>query len=86
VFSGEELAKLDTEARGFLLFLEVVGVLDAEARELVIDRVMALEADDIDLEQLKWVVLMVLFNQPEQEQAFVWMEDLVMDDVNGSLH
>jgi Smg protein len=86
VFTGDELAKLDTDSRGFLLFLETVGVLDAAARELVIDRVMALDADEIDLEQLKWVILMVLFNQPGQDQAFFWMEDLVMDDVSRSLH
>jgi len=30
----------------------------------VIDRLMALEGDEIDLEKLKWVVLMVLFSQP----------------------
>ncbi len=64
VFSSEEESKLDVESRGFLLFLEQTGVLGQTSRELVIDRVMALEAEDIDLEQLKWVVLMVLFNQP----------------------
>jgi Smg protein len=40
---------------------------------------MALEDDDIDLDQLKWVVLMVLFNQPGHESAYAWMEDLVID-------
>ena len=29
---------------------------------------------------------MVLFNQPGREQAFVWIEDLVMDDMYGNLH
>ena len=47
---------------------------------------MALEADEIDIGQLKWIVLMVLFNRPGQEQAFVWMEDLVMDDMYGCVH
>ena len=56
------------------------------SRELVIDRVMALESEEIDLDQLKWVVLMVLFNQPGSEAAFAWMEDLVLDEVVGQLH
>jgi Smg protein len=60
--------------------------LDPTTRELVIDRVMALETDDIDLDQLKWVVLMVLFNQPGHEAAFAWMEDLVFNEVRGYLH
>ncbi|OGT35621.1 MAG: hypothetical protein A2W28_02470 [Gammaproteobacteria bacterium RBG_16_51_14] len=86
LFSDIEIDKLDIECRGFLLFLEQAGVLDAYDRELVIDRVMALDADDIDLRQLKWVILMVLFNQPGKEAAFTWMEDIVMDDVNAIIH
>lgn len=86
VYAREECDKLDAECRGFVMFLEQVGVLDSATREMVIDRVMALEADDIDLDQLKWVVLMVLFNQPGQEAAFAWMEDLVFDEMTGNLH
>lgn len=86
VFAQAEIDKIDLESRGFLIFLEEVGVLDPTSRELVIDRVMALEAEEIDLEQIKWVVLMVLFNQPGHEEAFVWMEDLVMDELGRSLH
>lgn len=86
IYVGPELAKLDVECRGFLLFLERSGILDSETRELVIDRVMALEPDDIDLHQLKWIILMVLFNQPGREEAYAWLEDLVFDDVPGRLH
>lgn len=86
VYTAEEQEKLDVEGRGLLHFLEQVGVLDARNRELVVDRVMALESDDIDIEQLKWIVLMVLFNQPGQEDSFLWMEDVVMDESRGCLH
>ncbi len=86
IFNPKELEKFDTECRGFLLFLEQAGVLDLQDRELVIDRAMALESEDIDLQQLKWVVLMVLFNQPGKEAVITWMEDIVMDDLNASLH
>jgi Smg protein len=86
VFSLEEERKLDAECRGFLYFLENAGVLDGHSRELVIDRVLALESEEIDIGQLKWIILMVLFNQPGQEHAFVWMEDLVTDDLYGNLH
>ena len=86
VFTTEEATKLDVESRGFLLFLEQVGVLDHRIRELVIDRLMALEADEIDLKQVKWVVLMVLLNQPGREEALVWMEDVVMDELHSGLH
>ena len=86
VYTSQEEHKLDLESRGFLLFLEQIGVLGQHSRELVLDRVMALDANLIDMEQLKWIVLMVLFNQPGKEEAFGWMEDLVMDEHNGVLH
>lgn len=86
IYTDKEIEKLDTECRGFLQFLENVGVLDNAARELVVDRVMALDTDEVDMEQLKWVVLMVLFNQPGREEAYAWMEDLVFDENTGSLH
>ncbi len=86
VFAPEEIARLGVESRGFLLFLEQAGVLDHQTRELVLDRLMALDEGEIDLEQLKWVVLMVLFNQPGREAEFAWIEDLVFDQQAGSLH
>ena len=86
IYIGPELDRLDVECRGFLLFLEQSGVLDSETRELVIDRVMALESDDIGLHQLKWIILMVLFNQPGREEAYAWLEDLVFDDIPDYLH
>ncbi len=86
VYTSQEQRKLDVDSRGFLMFLEQIGVLGHHSRELVLDRVMALESSMIDMEQLKWVVLMVLFNQPGQEEAFGWMEDLVMEEHNGIIH
>jgi Smg protein len=86
ILCDEEANKIDAESYGFLLFLEQIGVLDGNDRELVIDRLMALGTDEIELQQLKWVVLMVLFNQPGKEAAFAWVEDLVMEEFNTSLH
>jgi len=86
IYTADEQARLDAECRGFMYFLEQANVLDAISRELVVDRVLALESDEIDIGQLKWIILMVLFNQPGHEQAFLWMEDLVMDDLYGNLH
>ncbi len=86
IYSVEEMEHLDTECRGFLLFLEQVAVLDGPSRELVIDRVMALDSGEMDLDQLKWVVLMVLFNQPGRESAYTWMEELIIDHAGERLH
>lgn len=86
IFSIPELRKLSLECRGFLLHLEQSGILDTIARELVIDRVMALESPEISLDQLKWIVLMVMFNQPGQEAAIAWMEDLFFEEPAANVH
>ena len=55
-------------------------------REVVLDRLMALESDDIDVDQVKWVVLMVMFNQPGEETPQPWMEDLFFEERSGEFH
>jgi Smg protein len=62
-YAPRELAKLDAKCRGFLLTLEHSGVLSADTRELVLERALAASGDTLSLEQLKLVVLMVLWNQ-----------------------
>ena len=86
LYSSREEAKLDVECRGFLMFLEQHGVIDADHRELVVDRAMALDQDELDLDDLKWVVLMVLFNQPGSEAAYAWMETQMFIDEPETVH
>jgi len=62
-FAPRELAKLDAECRGFLLTLEQSGILTPQTRELVLERSLAASGHALTLEQLKLIVLMVLWNQ-----------------------
>jgi len=75
-YTEPELAKLSAESRGFLLFLETAGIINALQRELVIERVLALDETSVDLEQVKLIVLMVLWNQNEAVDSLV-LEELV---------
>ncbi len=86
IFCREEIEKLDIECRNLILFLEKNGILNATNREIVIDRAMALEDEDLSLEKLKWITLMVLLSQPNEEIAFSRMEDFVYDLVPTYLH
>ena len=87
IYTAEESLRLDTQCRGFLMFLEQVNVLDFSTREMVIDRVMELDTKDFCLDDLKWVILMVLFNVPGHENAYSQMEDLIFDEQpDGPLH
>ena len=86
LYSNDEFNRIDVESRGFLMFLEQMGVLSPANRERAIEQAMALESEDFDLEQMKWVILMVLFNQPEGDDAYTLIEDLVFDGSQRRLH
>ena len=86
VFDAVEQERLDARSRGYLLQLEQIGILQPAQRELVIDRLLALDNEEIDVEQTKWVVMMVLFSQPGQQEAYAHMEDLVYADDSAWVH
>ncbi len=86
IFCPQEQDKLDLECRNLLMFLEQTGILNPTNREIVIDRAMALDDDEISLEKLKWIVLMILLSQPDEELAFSRMEDIVYDLAPTYLH
>jgi Smg protein len=86
VFDAVEQERLDAASRGYLLHLEQIGILQPTQREVVIDRLLALDNDETDVEQTKWVVMMVLFSQPDQHEAFAQMEDLVYADDSAWVH
>jgi Smg protein len=64
VYTDSEQARLSSECRGLLLTLEQSGILSVQQRELVIERMLALEAEELTSEQLRGVVLMVLSSEP----------------------
>ncbi|MCZ4373590.1 DUF494 family protein [Vibrio diazotrophicus] len=86
IFTAQEMERLDLESRGFILFLEQIKVLTPETREMVIDRVMGLETSELELDDLKWIILMVLFNVPGNENAYTLMEELLYSKEQGILH
>jgi Smg protein len=81
IYNYSEIHRLNSEIRGFLLFLEQKGILNTVTRELVIDRLMAIEDQEIGLHHVKWVILLVLFNQPNEEVALACMETLILENI-----
>jgi len=86
IYSTLELSRLSVDCRGLLLSLENADILKPGQRELVIDRLLALDVEDLTLDQVRWVVLMVLSSQPGQEQACARMETLVFDSDTAVAH
>ena len=86
IYTDEEQQRLDLETRSMLLYLEQIGILDAASRELVIERAMALGNEDLSADDVKWIVLLVLLNQPGQESAFALMEEMIYNGDQELLH
>src|SRR3990167_8351898 len=79
-YALEETERLGVEGIGFLLYLEQLSVLDPMTREIVIDRLMALDYREVDLGRIKWVVLIALFNQPDKKSAISLLQDMILSD------
>ena len=86
IFCAQECTKLDMECRDFILFLEGMNILNPVSRELVIDRAMAIENITISIEELKWITLMVLLSQPDEELAIAHMENLIYQETAAFLN
>ena len=79
IYSAGENQRLNQECRGYLNFLEQIGILAPDSRERIIEQAMALGPDEIDLDKLKWVILMVLFNQKgTTRRRLDWLEEFIL--------
>lgn len=85
-FTLEECEAISSEGRGYLFYLEQVDILDPMTREIVIDRLIALEQLDIDLGRVKWVVLLALFNQPDKKSALNLLQNMALAEELNVLH
>ncbi|OGT30081.1 MAG: hypothetical protein A3E87_09580 [Gammaproteobacteria bacterium RIFCSPHIGHO2_12_FULL_35_23] len=86
IFSDYETNKMTLEARSYLAFLEHSKIVDPTSRELIVDRVMALEEPVIDTSEIKWVTLMVLFSQADKKHELKLMEDLILVHEDSIVH
>ncbi|MEO1939235.1 DUF494 domain-containing protein [Candidatus Thioglobus sp.] len=85
IYSDAEKLKLDAKSRGFLLFMENMGQLDANQREMIIEQIMSLGDSNLSLDDLKWVVMMVLGNSIDEDISAQWLESIVFLDDNHTL-
>jgi len=85
-YTEDEMSRLNIEGQSLLTRLFNIGILDLFSREMVIDRVMALDSQDVNLDHIKWVVLMVLSNQPGFAEIAEWAEVVVTEDLVPVIH
>lgn len=85
IYAEVEAKKINNESKGFLMFLEQAGVIDPSQRELVIDRAMALPDNEVTLDQIKWIMLMTMWNQGRVGD-YLFVEDAVFGDSHPTMH
>lgn len=85
VYSVREQDHLGAECLGFVSFLEASGVLPSPMREIVIDRAMAVPAEELALEDLKIIVLMVYWSFGEEPDALI-LDELCDDALDRVAH
>lgn len=85
VYTATETKKISSESLSFLMFLEQAQVLNPFQRELVVDRAMALPQPEVSLEEVRWIVLMALWNQGKAKD-YLFVEDAVFGEDHPTLH
>lgn len=86
IYSDYECELISPACRHYILELEHMGILDFATREMVLHQIVDLCEEGIDISLVKWVTLLVLFNQPNAEAALAQMELLVLEQPLGGLH
>lgn len=86
VYTTEECFKINVDCRGFIFFLEQLEILTLDTREIIIEKIMALDIAELDLEDFKWIVLIILFNIPGCELVYKKLENVLFNFKIKSVH
>ena len=74
IYTAKEKEKFSFDGLGFILFLEQAHVLNSVEREIIIDRAMALNQAIINIDEVRWIVMMTLWNNG-RENDYLFVED-----------
>ncbi len=88
IFVAQEMDVLGVPAIGLIQFLEAAKVLTSLQREIVIERALATHESPISLDKLNVIVLMMLWSQGKEPDAWMF-DDLFLSDDDAesrSLH
>jgi Smg protein len=79
-FAEIELQRISFEARQFLIFAEQQHMISAVEREMILDRAVAMQQENIKLDKLKLIMLMVLWNRHDD------IDPLLVEELLSPLH
>lgn len=67
IFTAEEIRALSREARGLLVRLRLLGILDDETQEEIIDKALQVADDEVTLKEMKTIAALTLFARSNDE-------------------
>jgi Smg protein len=67
IFTAEETRGFSVEARGFLVRLRTLGILDDDTQEEIIDRALQIADDEVSLKEMKSLAALTLFARSNDE-------------------
>lgn len=79
IYDASESQKLDTACQSYLMQLEQDSVLPPALREIVIEQAMRLDDVDMNVERLRLLVTIVMFNQSGVETVLDYYTDHLSD-------
>jgi Smg protein len=85
LFSDYEQRRISSDALLFLQFWEHNKFISPIEREMIIDRAVALDRDNLQLDKVKLIMLMVLWSQHEELDPML-IEDLLSPSGTTPLH
>lgn len=76
VFDPYEAEKLSAECKSILMFLEQAEIIEPAIREQIIDQAMNLDLDEVEIKDIRSIILMNILKQPNLEKNWVLVERL----------
>lgn len=90
IFTQAELSKISGESIGFILFLVQANILNTAQRELVLELAMNLPQLKINIEEMRWIVLMTTWGASktgrDKTKEYLFIEDVLLNKQKPTLH
>ena len=85
VLSHKEYEKISKEGFTFLTFLLNAKILNPTEFEVILDQIMILNQKSINIDEMRWVVMMTLWKSGK-ENNYLFVEDSLFQNKRTELH
>ena len=79
-----ERSKINDDSLNFLGLLQRSNIISAYERDLIIDRAMVLPQETLSMEDIRWITMMVLWDET-RKQDYLFVEDALFNPQGLSL-